>query len=503
VAKVTDRWIAAVPTAGRVELPPEARSMESLGRHHAFETAIADLVDNSIDAGALNTLVRFVRRGDRLISLLVVDDGRGMHDRQLDVAMTIGGKRRYRSTDLGRFGLGLKAASFSQAKSLTVVSRAAGHGAAGRRWHLGRSKNFMCDIVESDFAERLIDRDWRLPKAKTGTVVRWDEVTGFPSVSNASVIDRFLTSTITKVRQHLGLVFHRLLERGATHIYVDVEDVEDGDAALRYEIEPLDPFNYLRRGRAGYPLTLTAGTSGHELMLHCHIWPGRSVVPEFNLPGGPLERQGFYFYLRDRLIQAGGWNGVQHPERWLCLARVAVDVDGDVAGVFRLKPEKTGIEPGPEFPRLLRSARSRDGATFDSFLADAEATYREARRRRSQRSAVFPPGKGFDPDVRKAIGAELRFVEGETPVEIRWSRLAGAEFFEIDRDERIVWLNERYRAALLGHRRGSLNDVPVLKALIYLLVEHVFHGQYFGSRDKDNIELWQAVLTSAALAESE
>jgi len=298
-------------------------------------------------------------------------------------------------------------------------------------------------------------------------------------------------------------VFHRLLERGVTHLYIDVEDVAAGTTALRYEVEPLDPFNYLRSGRAAYPTRLDAGANGHRMILGCHIWPGRSVVPEFNLPGGPLERQGFYFYLRDRLIQAGGWNGVRHPQKWLNLARVAIDIEGDIDGVLALKPEKTGIEPGPDFPELIRSARSDAGATFESYLSDAETAYRDARRRRAQRRAVFAPGKGFDPRLKRAIREELRLVDGEQPVDIRWRRLPAYEFFAIDRDERIIWLNERYREALLGGRRGGLNDLPVVKALLFLLVEDVFHGQYFGARDKDNIELWQAVLTSAAIAEAE
>jgi len=361
----------------------------------------------------------------------------------------------------------------------------------------------MCEVVEGSFAAQLLARDWGLPSGNTGTIVRWDEVTGFPSVSDANVVDRFLTSAITKTRQHLGLIFHRLLQRAVTHIYIDVEDVASGEVALRYEVEPLDPFNYLRSGKAGYPVKLRASQRGHELLLDCHIWPGRSVVPEFNLPGGPSERQGFYFYLRDRLIQAGGWSGVEHPDKRLSLARVSVDIDGDIAGVFKLKPEKTGIEPGPDFPDLLRSARAHGGTTFKSYLVDAEGAYREARRRRAQRRAVFPPGKGFDPVVKRTIAAELRFLEGEDPIDIRWTRLHGSGFFEIDRDARIIRLNERYRVALLGDRRGSLNDAPLLKSLIYLLIEDAFHGQYMGPRDKDNIELWQAVLTRAALAETE
>jgi len=477
--------------------------MQTIGRNHAFETAIADLVDNSVDAGAAHTLIRFVRNADQLIGLLVIDDGRGMTEKQLDVAMTVGGRRKYGPSELGRFGLGLKAASFSQARSFTVLSRAARSQSCGRRWQLAKVKSqFLCDVVDPDFGKTLLDRDWGLSGSSTGTIVRWDEVTGFPSVADASVVDRFLTSTISKLRKHLGLVFHRLLAEGITSIYIDVEDAATGVAALRYEVEPLNPFNYLRAGRAGYPTVLTAGSNGQQLEFECHIWPGRSVMEEFNLPGGPLDRQGFYFYLRDRLVQAGGWNGVQHPDRRLNLARVAVDIDGDLDGVFVLKPEKTGIEPGPHFADLVRSAQNSQGLSFASYLNEAETTYRDARKRRSRRRAVIPPGKGFDHGVKKTIGDELRHVDGEDPIDIRWSRFDGPEFFDIDRGERTIWLNERYRGVLLGGRRGSLNDLPVLKVLLYLLMEDSFHGQYLGPRDKDNIELWHAVLTSAITAET-
>ena len=61
-----------------------------------------------------------------------------------------------------------------------------------------------------------------------------------------------------------------------------------------------------------------------------------------------------------------------------------------------------------------------------------------------------------------------------------------------------MWLNKRYRAALAGGRPGSLNDFPVLKTLLYLVFEEVFEGQHLGSRDRDNIELWQDLLTCAA-----
>ena len=115
-----------VPTTGSVRLVSDPRSLEALGRNHTLEAAIAELVDNSVDAGAKHALVRFVRDGGRLVRLLVVDDGGGMSENHIDIAMTVGGSRQYRKGEIGRFGLGMKAASFSQARSVTVVSAAAG-----------------------------------------------------------------------------------------------------------------------------------------------------------------------------------------------------------------------------------------------------------------------------------------------------------------------------------------------------------------------------------------
>lgn len=145
-AKAADQ----VPTTGSVRLVPDPRSLEALGRNHTLEAAIAELVDNSIDAGAKHVLVRFVRDGDRLVRLLVVDDGCGMGEEEVDVAMTVGGSREYRPDEIGRFGLGMKAASFSQARTVTVVSAARRGEVAGRQWRLEKAKrDYACEIVRS------------------------------------------------------------------------------------------------------------------------------------------------------------------------------------------------------------------------------------------------------------------------------------------------------------------------------------------------------------------
>ena len=78
----------------------------------------------------------------------------------------------------------------------------------------------------------------------------------------------------------------------------------------------------------------------------------------------------------------------------------------------------------------------------------------------------------------------------------------GTTFLEVDRERRTLWLNKRYRSLFTGDDHGSLNDAPLLKGLLYLLMQEVFKGSYLGPRDKDSIDLWQQVLTAAARAES-
>ena len=497
----TDVAANEIPTTGSKHLPADPRSLEALGRHHTLLAALAELVDNSIDAHASHVLIRFVRDGDRLVRLLVVDDGCGMDDNQIDIAMTVGGDRSYEGVEIGRFGLGLKAASFSQARSVTVVSRASGHQAVGRRWRTEQAKkDLRCDIVDARFAAEQLDGEWGMPTTSSGTVVRWDEVKGFPIVATTNEIERFLQASFASIRSHLGLIFHRLLDRESVRILIDVQDIDQGEL-LRTQVGSLDPFGYSRTGAAGWPKDLHAGRGGLTISLRCAIWPGRSGLDQFKLDGDLLGRQGIYVYFNDRLVQRGGWNGLIHPDKQLNLARAAINVSGDIEGILTLNPEKNGVEVGPEFALVIRQARARDGTTFEDYIERARGVFKDANRRKRERVPMLPAGSGFDPKVRRALAREFP-QKHEDPVEVRWTNLPYDEFFAIDREDGVLWLNKRYRRELLGGRRGGLNDLPVVKALLFLLLENIFAGQNMGPRDKDNLEAWQAILAAAVRAEA-
>jgi hypothetical protein len=497
-------WRVDVPVTSTVSLPPDPRLLESLGRNHDLETAIADLVDNSVDAGARRVLVRFVLRAAGLVSLYVVDDGKGMKPGDLDAAMTIGGQRNYGKQDLGHFGLGLKAASFSHADSLTVISRARGESPAGRRWLLHKARqDYQCDVVDTEFATEEWDRDWGWRRS-TGTLVRWNDVRSFPSSRDPEVTLRYLQNSVDALRLHLGLVFHRFISSNRLTITLDSYDVHYDEAGPPFQVEAIDPFGYVHSPRPDYPKVLETTLNSKPVTLLCHIWPGRSVLREFRLGSTSAERlSGFYIYRHDRLIQIGGWNGAATPDKDLQLARVAVEFHQLASPDVRINPEKFRVDVGPHFVPALEAAKAEDGTTFSDYLDDVRLAFKQSRKRTRARPRVIPPGKGIDPRVRKAMQRELDFIPGEDPIEFRWARLASEQFFEIDRDTRTVRLNAAYRGSVLGDRRGGLNDAPLLKTLLFLLMEDAFKGDYLGARDKDNLAMWTAILGAAARAESD
>lgn len=489
-----------VQVISHVTLPPDPRLFNSLGRNHDLASALADLVDNSVDAGAQHVRIRFVRRDHRLIRLYVIDDGRGVGENDINTAMTIGGSREYGERDLGHFGLGLKAASFGHADELTMLSRTRESEYAGRRWSIrGADSGFACDVVYPGFCEIELSSHWPAADSASGTIIRWDGVRTFPAVSNARETNRFLTETIERIRRHLGLVFHRLIQADRVRISIDEYDLDLIGAGSAVPVDPLDPFEYSRSGHPDYPHTLWVDLDPpHELI--CHLWPPRASVRQFRLNDRPERHQGFYFYRHDRLIQAGGWNGVVHEAKELQLARVVVELDDTSDALIRLNPEKSRVDPTESFVHGAQAAVG-DGVTFDQYLDDARALYKRGRRRDFKRSRVIPPGKGLPPAVKRVIRTELPAIPGEEPIDIRWERLPADVLFEIDRGSRVLWLNKRYRQAITGSPSGSLNDAPTFKACLYLLVEPIFQGHHLGARDKDNIELWQTVLSAAAQSE--
>lgn len=489
-----------------VHLPPAPRFMDAIGHNYRFETAVADLVDNCIDARARTVLARFIKESGAVTGFVLVDDGQGIPADQLDSAMTLGGERAYANDSLGYFGIGLKASSFSQANTLTLVSRDPSGLGAGMRWLAEKARtSFECDVLDTGYVSQILLHPWASLQSTAGTVVLWSDMKAFPRIPDPKIVEPFLQKTIERLVRHLGLVFHRIITMNRLRILVDVEDLSTGTTGAIVEVKPVDPFGYVRSGASGYPKMMITTYHNRSMALQCHVWPGKSHLDGFKLDGagGADVHQGFYFYRNDRLLQVGGWNQVIAGDREHQLARVAIDIDDSWAGRLQMNPEKSSVATDIEFQDTIRKATAEDGKTFWGFLDDALQVYKRSRMRNTNRPKMVPPGKGFHPALRRALDNELEYMPDEDPFDIRWKPIPDKTFLEVDRERRTLWLNKRYRTLLTGGDYGSLNDAPLLKGLLYLLTQEVFKGSYLGPRDKDSIDLWQQVLTAAARAESQ
>lgn len=471
----------------------------AIGMHHRIPTALADLVDNSIDARAESVRIRLVLQGDVPVGLQVIDDGAGMDAGTMDAAMTYAGGGEHSSDDLGHFGVGMKAASLSQADEVLVLSQAYGATPVGRvlRRTGERSAPTVGELTADEAHERL-DR-LLAGRHETGTVVEWRSPRGFTTSEDENEKRRWLTTVLDEIEAELGLVFHRLLDR--VDIRLDTWDEVTSARGAGRRLRGIDPFAYEDSGDPRYPRSfrpeLPDGT--HPVGLEAHVWPARSESPSFRLKGEIADGgQGLYVYRNDRLLQAGGWCGVTTPREELELARVRVDLTESSGRHVTINPEKSGVTISGDLRRAVETALdAAAGVRFSDYLQAAAGEQKRGRARRRRPIEVVAPGTGVPVDVTRAYEDAMEYRTGEEPVDIRWGILPPDAVFHVDRERRELTLNTRYRAAVVGRRGLDPNDAPLVKTLLHLLLNDHFLGSYPGQREKREIEAWQSVLLAA------
>ncbi len=350
--------------------PPRAAAIVESLRAFGYDlpTALADLVDNSISAGARHVWLRFEWDGaDSVIS--ITDDGHGMDAAELIEAMRLGGGGPLAARqphDLGRFGLGLKTASLSQCRRLTVRSRRADMPAPETRcWDL--------DVIAARDDWRLLraaapaaePRFARLSSLPHGTTVLWqnlDRLTRGQDPQNEKHQLRFL-ERIEGVRRHLGMVFHRLLSGpSATRLFINERPVE-----------PWDPFMEEHPATVRLPADpLRLG--GVRVPVRAYVLPHFSKLtkPEHEAGAGPrgwLAHQGFYVYRRDRLLVAGDWLGFGWTkDEHLKLARIAIELPNSLDQEWQINVTKSRATPPlalrDDLRRIAEHARAKAKAVY-------------------------------------------------------------------------------------------------------------------------------------------
>jgi len=283
----------------------------------------------------------------------IVDDGLGMGYKELIENMRIGCKDPFSKRekgDLGRFGSGMKTASFSQARRLTVVSKKENGELVGATWDIDKieeANSWCLEVLNSDEIDLLpavkITRD-----TKQGTQLIWEKLTFFQRGSHALAHDTELASCLSGLDNYVALHFHRFMEgKNKCNFYLN-----------KKKIEPIDPF---MTNLGGYQ-------EGRSEKLRCkggYIEIQTHVLPHFNrMSGKEMERlggasginqnQGFYIYREKRLINAGGWLGLAKNSQLSALARIQVDVPSSIDNEWSTDVKKASLQLPPRIKRELR-----------------------------------------------------------------------------------------------------------------------------------------------------
>lgn len=319
--------------------------MRAMG--YSFEAAVADIVDNSLSAAATNVGIRFPSSGDPYIAIL--DDGTGMSPEALTAAMRHGSQNpmlKRSDEDLGRFGLGMKTASLSQCRRMTVVSLK-DDVLSGRCWdldHVAHRQNWMLLRLNNHDMENLPQVD-QLRAQGRGTLVLWQN---FDRLAAGEIsIQQALGKLINELRGHLALVFHRFLspQPGQPAVTIAINNLP---------VKGLDPF--LTKNKATQPLPPESFTLEGEIVpVQAYILPhiSRLTPDELDLAGGDdglRKNQGFYIYRNRRLICWGSWFRLVRQEELSKLARVQVDLSNRLDHLWKLDIKKSATTP----PEVLR-----------------------------------------------------------------------------------------------------------------------------------------------------
>ena len=313
------------------------------GLGYSTATALADLVDNSIAAGAANVGLTFAWKGaDSHIT--IQDDGLGMDDAGLDRAMRLGHQNPLdarAANDLGRFGLGLKTASFSQCRRLTVASRQEGGAVACLRWDLDVLASSGDDtwrllVGPADGSHRLLDP---LQAAPQGALVLWENLDRIvtPGFSEQNFLD-----LIDAIERHLAMVFHRYLTGKRPRLRIAIND---------RAVTPWDPFLAPHHATWSSPTaTLAPGVAAQCHVLPHKDWLDRRQQEEAAGADGWTAQQGFYVYRNQRLLVAGSWLGLGRGRPWTKeeahrLARIRLDIPNSADAEWKIDIRKSTARP--------------------------------------------------------------------------------------------------------------------------------------------------------------
>lgn len=319
--------------------PNLVESTRSIG--YSFETALADIIDNSISNNAKRVDVKFSNIDSPYVA--VIDNGMGMDAIELEKAMQYGSSNSLHErdeSDLGRFGLGLKMASMSQCRKLTVISKK-NNSISATSWDLDyihMTQNWSLKKY-SEYEISKMKFSSELNKYISGTVVLWEMM---DRISESKIdFDREFNEKLNIADKHVSLVFHRFLENPLSSRYFELY-------FNNRKVEPIDPF--MQSNRATQQLEEeTLFIDGVAVKITPFIMPfitklsnkERTTINEYkelNI------KQGLYIYRNNRLIVWGKWFRLLSDGELKRLAKIRIDLPNNIDTYWKLDIKKSSAQ---------------------------------------------------------------------------------------------------------------------------------------------------------------
>lgn len=327
----------------RIKNPPTPKilinSIRQIG--YSFEAAVADIIDNSISVGSKNVDVYFPVSNEENMYIAFVDDGSGMSREEVINALKIGsdfeGERS--ENDLGRFGLGLKSASFSQCRKLTVASKT-NDKLVAFGWNIGEVEEtnewFCNEFLGEDIKN--IPQIAKLNELTSGTLIVWSDFDLVLSrLDESTDLRRQLSNNLEFARNHIALVFHRYLNKKIT-IRINNDPIIGLNPFLEEHFKT-------EKGKCSSISLKGAGGKEYAVKIQPYTLPHYHDLSEEDrmLLGGAdkmRDGQGFYIYRNDRLIMYGTWFRIRVKSEVAKYAKIKVDIPNALDDIWDIDIKK-------------------------------------------------------------------------------------------------------------------------------------------------------------------
>jgi len=333
---------------------------------YSLETALADLMDNSISAGA-NKIEVMIKMDQEPFTLFLSDNGEGMTEEELKRNMQFPSTSPELSRqiiDLGRFGLGLKTASFSQTRRFTVISRKSGSTLYhARTWDVDflKKEGWKLIINDQDEIGKMLSDYQMLSEGHLNgfsnffpnTIVVWKGLYKFENYLENENRQKALKREITEVTsEYLALVFHRFMERMNNPLRIRINN---------NNIQPFNPFPTAEKDFRQMEYR-QKNFRTDTIKMEGFILPARSIDESRNSLSiwttrnrGLMDMEGIYLYRANRIILFGDWNGLIRKAPRLQLARLRVEVGNSVDHLLHLNVAKSQISIPHDLKRAFEN----------------------------------------------------------------------------------------------------------------------------------------------------